>query len=175
MASQTHLLHSSGQPYFDVFGPRLQFLNTPEQTGNRFCFMKAILPPGVAIPLHRHPDPETLYVEDGSLEFLQFNDDSHSWLTAIAGDVVSVPPNIKHAFRNSSSRTVTTFLVSTPNIYNFFRELDKPVDQDQPHALPTADDMQKLLALSRKYNYWVASPEENSAIGLLNPADLRGR
>jgi quercetin dioxygenase-like cupin family protein len=166
MASQTQLLHSSAQPYIDVFGPLAQFLNTPEQSGNNFSIMKAIIPPGVAIPLHSHPDPEALLLLEGSLEFLQYSDNSHRWLTATSDDVISVPPNVKHSFRNTSSQPASTLLISTPNIYNFFRELGKPIDQDRPPALPKSEDMQKLLLLSQKYNYWMASPQENAAIGL---------
>jgi quercetin dioxygenase-like cupin family protein len=175
MTFQTKLLHSGAQPYFDVFGPLLQFLNTPEESGNKFSFMKAIIPPGVAIPLHAHPDPEALFVFEGSLEFLQFSDDnSHRWLTATGGDIISVPPNAKHALRNKSSQKVDTLLITTPNIYNFFRELEKPFDQAHPPTLPSAEDMQKLLALSRKYNYWIASPQENADVDLPGLAALQG-
>jgi uncharacterized RmlC-like cupin family protein len=128
--------------------------------------MKAIVPPGAAIPLHSHPDPEALLLLEGSLNSLQYVDGSHRWLTATSGDVISVPPNVKHSFRNTSSQPAYTLLITTPNIYDFFRELGKTIDQDHPPALPTLEDMQRLLLLSQKYNYWMASPQENAAIGL---------
>ncbi|MBV8830150.1 MAG: hypothetical protein JO108_13065 [Acidobacteriaceae bacterium] len=70
------------------------------------------------------------------------------------------------ALRNSSSKPATVLLATTPNIYEFFRELARPFEPDRPVGPPTPEDMQRLLTLSAKHNYWIASPEENAAIGL---------
>lgn len=47
-----------------------------------------------------------------------------------------------------------------------FRELASPFEPDRPVGPPTPEDMQRLLTLSAKHNYWIASPEESAAIGL---------
>src|SRR5258708_37408235 len=70
------------------------------------------------------------------------------------------------ALRNTSPATVTLLLTTTPNIYRFFRELGKPFHPDQPLGPPTPQDMQRLLDLAAKHNYWTASPQDNEAIGL---------
>jgi Cupin domain len=128
--------------------------------------MRCVVPAGVVIPLHSHPDPEAYYVLEGALEVLQHDGSSGYWLTSERGETVSIPGNVQHAIRNLSDWSAEILLISTPNIYEFFRELGKPVNAEQPPALPTPDDLQRLQQLSERYNYWLASPEENAAIGL---------
>jgi hypothetical protein len=57
-------------------------------------------------------------------------------------------------------------LATTPNIYEFFQELGKPYNPDEPTGPPTEQDMKRLLALAEEYDYWIGSPQENEAIGL---------
>jgi hypothetical protein len=57
-------------------------------------------------------------------------------------------------------------LATTPNVYNFFSELEKPFEPERPAGPPTPEDVRHLLAAAAKYNYWIASPQENAAIGL---------
>jgi hypothetical protein len=73
---QTQRIHSSGAPMFNVFGPLLEFLVTPAQTSGAFAVIRGIGPPGVAIPLHSHADPEVLFVLEGELEVVQDDGDS---------------------------------------------------------------------------------------------------
>ena len=126
--------------------------------------MRAVLPPSIAIPLHSHPDPEVFYILDGALEFLQYDEESSRWLIARTDDTVCIPGDVKHALRNPSLTSVTLLLITTPSIYNFFYELGKPFHPGQPTGPPVPEDMQHLLRLAAKYNYWIASPKENEAI-----------
>jgi hypothetical protein len=71
----------------------------------------------------------------------------------------------KHALRNASAGPAVIQLTTTVNIYIFFRELGKPFDPGKPPAPPTPEDMQRLRTLAAKHNYWMASPQENAAIG----------
>jgi hypothetical protein len=56
--------------------------------------------------------------------------------------------------------------VSKRELYSFFRELARPFDPNRPPAPPTAEEMQELFELAAKHGYWMASPEENAAIGI---------
>jgi quercetin dioxygenase-like cupin family protein len=163
---QTQLIDSNGAPLFNIFGPLLQFLVTPAQTSGAFALMRGIVPRGVAIPLHSHADPEVLVVLEGELQVLQDEGDSSRWLTAKPGEAICIPGGIKHALRNASAGPAVILLTTTPNIYAFFRELGKPFDPSQQAAPPTPEDMQRLRTLATKHNYWMASPQENAAIGL---------
>jgi hypothetical protein len=83
------------------------------------------------------------------------------------GDVITIPGRVKHALRNTSSLvSVTTLLVTQSELYNFFREIAKPFDRSQRPAPLTPTAMQELLAAAAKYGFWMASPDENAAIGL---------
>jgi quercetin dioxygenase-like cupin family protein len=143
-----------------------QLLVAPAEASGAFGIFRMIVPPGVAIPLHSHADPEVFDVLEGTGEFLQYEGDSSRWLTANSGDPICAPSDVKHAFRNSSSAPVTYLVASTPNAYNFFNELKESFHPDPSAGSPTPEEMQRLLTLVANYNYWVASPEENAAIGL---------
>jgi quercetin dioxygenase-like cupin family protein len=163
---QTELIRSSGAPMFNVFGQLLEFLVTPAQTSGAFAVIRGIVPPGVAIPLHSHADPEVLFVLEGELNVLMDDGDSSCWLAATPGETICIPGGTKHALRNASAGPAVIQLTTTINIYGFFRELGKPIDPGKPPAPSTPEDMQRLRTLAAKHNYWMASPQENAAIGL---------
>ena len=166
MSTETQVIQSSNEALLDVFGPLLQFLVTPAQSSEAFTLIRGIVPPGVAIPLHSHADPEVLFVLEGELNVLKYEGGSSHWVTTKAGETVCIPGDVRHALRNTSTATVTLLLTTTPNIYRFFRELGKPFHPDQPLGPPTPQDMQRLLDLAAQHNYWMASSLENAAIGL---------
>lgn len=150
------------QQTFIVLGVLLQFLSTPQQIDDEISVMRGTIPPGVVVPLHSHADPEIFYVLSGSLEVFQ----SEGWQTAAAGEVVSIAGNVRHALRNTSRSPITVVTVSKQDLYGFFRELARPFDPKSPPALPTPEEMQRLFSAAKKYEYWLASPEENAAIGI---------
>jgi quercetin dioxygenase-like cupin family protein len=151
---------------FIVLGVLLQFLTTPEQINDQICVMRGTVPSGVVIPLHSHADPEIFYVLNGSVEVFQAEGPSAGWQTVNAGEVASVPGNVRHALRNTSHSPITSITVSKQELYSFFRELARPFDPNRPPAPPTPDEMQQLFSVAEKYEYWLASPDENAAIGI---------
>ena len=154
------------QQTFIVLGVLLQFLCTPEQINDQISVMRGTVPPGVVIPLHSHADPEIFYVLDGSLEVFQAEGPSAGWQTVNASEVVSIPGNVRHALRNTSPRTITSITVSKQELYSFFRELARPFDPNMPPLPPTPEEIQQLFSVAEKYEYWLASPDENAAIGI---------
>ena len=66
----------------------------------------------------------------------------------------------------SQERPVHQATVSKQELYSFFRELARPFDPNRPPAPPTPDEMQQLFGVAEKYEYWLASPDENAAIGI---------
>ena len=151
---------------FIVLGVLLQFLSTPEQINDQISVMRGTVPSGVVIPLHSHADPEIFYVLNGSLEVFQAEGPSAGWQTANAAEVVSIPGNVRHALRNTSPSPITSITVSKQELYSFFRELARPFDPNRPPAPLTPEEMQELFRVAAKYGYWLASQEENAAIGL---------
>jgi quercetin dioxygenase-like cupin family protein len=133
-----------GQQTFIVLGVLLQFLSTPKQNNDQISVMRGTVPPGVVIPLHSHAYPEIFYVLNGSLEVFH----SEGWQTVVAGEVVSIPGNVRHALRNTSPSPVTLITVSKQELYKFFLELAQPFDPTVPPSPPTPEKMQQLFRIA---------------------------
>ena len=163
---KTQPTYAVDKQVFNAAGVLLQFLASPEEVGDGICLIRGTLPPGVVVPLHRHEELELIYVLEGTLEVYRSNEGSAGWTEAPAGGVAVIPSNVKHALRNGSSLPVTLVLVTKSQLYTFFRELAKPFDSNHPPTPPTSKETHDLFAVAAKYGYWLASPEENAAIGL---------
>ena len=131
---------------FNMFGVLLNFLVTPNETGDEISLFKGTLPPGVVIPLHSHAEPEVFYVLEGSLEVYREGDQSQGWSATQPGGVLAIPGKVKHALRNTSSTPTTVILVTQDELYNFFRSVAKPFEAGQMPAPPAPEVMQQLFA-----------------------------
>ena len=148
-------------------GNVIEFLATPDEARAEICLIRATAPPGAVVPLHSHSALELFYVLEGSLESFCSKDGTQGWTTVGVGDVVTIPGNTKHAWRNTSGLPATVITVTTAKMYAFFRELTKPFDPDQLASPPTREEIQQIFDVAAKYGYWMGSPEENAAIGLI--------
>ena len=115
--------HAGDKQLFNAGGVLLQFLASPDEVGDAMCLIRGTMPSGVAVPLHKHADPELLYVLEGSLQVYRSNQGTSGWTDAGVGDAIIIPGNVKHALRNSLSVPVTLALVTKSELYSFFREL----------------------------------------------------
>jgi quercetin dioxygenase-like cupin family protein len=145
----------------------IEFLASPDEIGSEICLIRDTVPSGVVVPLHSHPDPEVFYALEGTVEAFQSEDNTDRWTTAGVGAVVAIPGNVKHAWRNALSLPATMVIVTTAKMFEFSREITKPFDPDQPAGLPSLETMQELSKTAARYGFWIASPEENAAIGLI--------
>ena len=164
--TKTGTKRGAEQQTYIVLGVLLQFLSTPEQIYDQISVMRGTVPSGAVIPLHSHADPEIFYVLNGSLEVFQAEGPSEGWNTVTAGEVVSIPGNVRHALRNISHSPATLITVSKQELYSFFRELARPFDPSRPPAPPSREEIQQLFSVAEKYEYWLASRDENAAIGI---------
>ena len=147
-------------------GNLVEFLVSPDAAGAEICLIRGTMPPGAAVPLHSHSDVELFYLLEGSVESFLSRNGIESWKTVGAGDVVAIPGNTKHAWRNSSPFPATMVMVTTARMYQFLRELTKPFDPDQLATPPTGEEVQEIFEAATRYGHWMGSPEENAAIGL---------
>jgi quercetin dioxygenase-like cupin family protein len=150
--------------WLDVFGPRIKTLSK-EQDGsaNGYAVFLGIIPAGVVVPLHSHEDRETMYVLAGAVEVFTRGE----WHSVSPNGVVDINSNEPHAWRNVTDNDVTLIIVTTSKIERFFAEIGRPISASL--GPPTPQDMERLMSASDQYGYWVASPEENFAIGLQLP------
>lgn len=147
-------------------GTLFEILASPEEVGDGICLIRGTLPPGVAVPLHSHSDLELFYVLEGSMEIFQSKEGASGWKTVGVGAVVAVPGNVKHALRNTSSLPAIMAVVTTSKLYEFFGEISKPFDPKRSPAPPTPEEMRAFFDTVARYGYWMASPDENAAIGI---------
>lgn len=148
----------------DVFGPTVEFLTSLEETQENFCILKGMVPPGVVVPLHSHPDIEDFIVISGEMQCLKQDAQSHEWIVAKVGDYVHVPGGAPHAWRNVSNEPSVLFIITTRKMEQFFREVGRPITSTlQPLTL---DELARFAAICDKYNYWLANSEENAAVGI---------
>ncbi len=121
--------------------------------------------------MHSHDDPETFYVLDGALEGLAFDVSGRPvWRTAEQGDVWHVPPNARHALRNAGAEPVTTLIITSLHLLRFFEDTGRPIDTwEQPLAPPAPEVVAAFVAEAERHGHWLASPEENAAVGITVP------
>jgi quercetin dioxygenase-like cupin family protein len=148
----------------DLFGPTAEFLTLPDDPESDFCVIKGIIPPRGFVPLHSHPDTEDVLVLEGKAEGLRHDEDGYTWVDVIAGDHIHVPSGARHAWRNLSDAPAVTLIITTKKMGAFFREIGRPIARAA--QLPTPEDLAHVAAVSARYGYWDATPEENVAVGI---------
>lgn len=162
-----HLLDPEKVDALDVLGATIRYLTPPEGDDLQPCLMYGTLPPGVIVPLHSHPDPETFLVRAGRLEVLTQAPVGFQWTLVGPGEIFHVPGNAKHAWRNLSRHPAATIIVTTVKLGRFFGELGGPVGSNGRTSWPpTGRAIERLLQTAERYGYWNATPEENDALGL---------
>jgi hypothetical protein len=131
-----------------------------------------MIPPGLWMPLHSHPDPETLLHVCGDLEALGEKDGRLAWVEVKPGEAFHAPGGAKHAFRNAGREPAVSILVSTANMGRFFREIGNPAGAGAPPAgPPSGERIQRLRDAAARYGHWIATAEENARVGLPLPSD----
>ena len=150
----------------DVFGPRVEFFTSPEEANSTYCVMMGTIPPGVAVPLHSHPDLESFFLISGDVQALSEQAEKLEWRDVRPGEFVHIPPNAKHAWRNTSSGLAIMLITTTGKLGRFFQEIGRPIKTAALLPPPTPDELQHFARVSAKYGYWNGSPEENAAVGI---------
>jgi quercetin dioxygenase-like cupin family protein len=134
------------------------YLTELSENAEEYCVMHCTLPAGLVVPLHSHADRETFYVMSGKIEALN----KDRWQELGPGDVFDVRDGMKHAWRNSSQAAVSVLCVTTTRVAKFLRATAaSPEDVSAP-----AEHVQRFRRLVEEHGYWLASPEENAAVGL---------
>jgi quercetin dioxygenase-like cupin family protein len=149
---------------WDVFGPTVEFLTSPDDPDAAFCVMRGVVPPGVTVPLHSHHDPEDFFIVAGTQQVLTQGEEGLRWCDANAGDYVRVPAGTPHAHRNVSGEPAVDLIITSARLGRFFREVGRP--GTGPTSPRTPEELAHFVALAAKYGYTLGSPEDNAAVGI---------
>lgn len=134
----------------DIFGDLVSIRVAGSETGNQYAVITGETPPQGGPPLHVHlTDAETFYVLEGT--FL-FELDGET-VQAGAGDVVHIPPGVKHLYQNIGSEFGKLLLVVAPaGLDDFFIELDALLKSSAEPPMP------KIAELHAKYKMELLGP-----------------
>lgn len=137
----------------DIFGSLVTFQVRSAETDGAYAILETVVPPGRSkLQMHVHAASETFQILDGELEFQSIRDGQASVFRAAAGDMVHIPPNVPHAYRNVA-RTASSFqtVIAPGSMEGYFLELGMPTAHTEPHAKPTPPDMKLLIEVGLKY------------------------
>ena len=134
---------------FEVLGVVLEWKVRGEETGGKYCLVTAMVLPGVMVPPHQHVEPESFYLLEGEGEFASLIDGELVWKSVRVGDVVNIPSDSVHGFRNASSSNMRCIITADPGIQGFFDEAGLPLSATP--APPTPADIERVLAIARKH------------------------
>jgi len=120
-------------------GVRTEIHLSGEDTAGAFCLLRDTLPPGWALPPHRHPEAaETIHVIEGELGYsLQGGEER----VATVGETVHVPAGVQHATRNAGPGVLSRLVLFSPaGMERFFLEAgaESPEASDPRKALEAA-------------------------------------
>jgi quercetin dioxygenase-like cupin family protein len=151
---------------FEVLGASVEFLVGPQPGDEAPCILKGTIPTGVLIPMHSHDVIEIFFVLSGTIEVLVEAGGKMQWVEVGVGDLIEIPINARHAFRNRSQNPVLNLLFTTSKHGRYFQEIGRRLASGECVRPPTFDEIQHFLETARRYGYWFATPEENASVGI---------
>jgi hypothetical protein len=83
-----------------------------------------------------------------------------------AGDFRHVPQEVRHVWKNRTNELAVAVIVTTSRLRRFFQEVGRPIAADALPKPPSLADIQRFAKVAARYDHWLASPEENAAVGI---------
>ena len=143
---RVRLVQAESESALSVLGITVYPLLSNDDSEDRFGLFHALVPPGVGIPPHTHPDVELFYVLEGELRI--FVDGVP--ITARKDQGGFVPPNALHGFVNEGPGTASVLITCTRGLENFLLEAGTPVAQVQPGP-PSPDEIARVLGIAGRH------------------------
>jgi quercetin dioxygenase-like cupin family protein len=135
-----------------------------EDTEGRYSLIDMHVPPGGGPPAHRHDFDESFTVLEGEIE-ATFRGEKLSLRT---GQVIQIPANAPHQFRNNSAQPARLLCLCSPaGLEGMFRELGIEVPTrttvpPKPEAATEASLKAKAQALAPKYKTELLKPAQET-------------
>ncbi len=136
----------------DLFGSLVTFQVRSAETDGAYAVLETVVPPGrIRMQMHTHAASETFQVLDGEFEFHAIRDGKPAVFRASAGDMVHMPPNVPHGFRNVSKGTSSLQTIVAPGaMEGYFLELGTPTAATHP-VKPLPPDQKLLAEVGERY------------------------
>jgi quercetin dioxygenase-like cupin family protein len=140
-------------PHIGLVGDTYTILLTGRDTNGRYTLIDMHVPPGGGPPPHRHDFEESFTVLEGEIEATCRGIST----TIRAGQVINIPANAPHQFRNTSTRPARLLCICSPaGQEEFFMEIGVPVATRTTPPPPLDEAEQSALrakseALAGKY------------------------
>lgn len=155
---ETKLLQAGEGKAVWVVGDRYTTLASGAETGGAYALIAALVPPGSGPPLHLHrKEDEAFYVLEGEVAF----EADGRRFTAGVGSWIALPRGSRHRFQNVGAKPARMLILVNPaGLEEMFAEIGvaaSPGDEGTSHP-PTAEDIQRLLAIAPKYGVEILPP-----------------
>jgi quercetin dioxygenase-like cupin family protein len=150
--------------HLSVVGNTYTILVSGEDTEGRYSLIDMHVPPGGGPPAHRHDFDESFTVLEGEIE-ATFRGEKLSLRT---GQVIQIPANAPHQFRNNSAQPARLLCLCSPaGLEGMFRELGIEVPTrttvpPKPEAATEASLKAKAQALAPKYKTELLKPAQET-------------
>jgi len=139
--------------HLSLVGNTYTILVSGEDTAGRYSLIDMYVPPGGGPPPHRHDFEESFTVLEGEIE-ATFRGEK---LSLRAGQVIQIPANAPHQFRNNSAQPARLLCLCSPaGQEGMFREIGVEVPTrttvpPKPEAAAVESFKAKAQALAPKY------------------------
>jgi quercetin dioxygenase-like cupin family protein len=148
--------------HLSVAGSTYTILVSGEDTAGRYSLIDMYVPPGGGPPPHRHDFEESFTVLEGEIE-ATFRGKKLSLRT---GQVIQIPANAPHQFRNNSAQPARLLCICSPaGQEGMFREIGVEVPTrttvpPKPDAAAAESFKAKAQALAPKYKTEFVAPTQ---------------
>lgn len=153
----THISSGGGKSVWIANNELVTLKEMGRDTGGEFALLDVVGLPGSGPPPHIHHSVDEVYcLLEGELEVM----DGERTFTAGAGSVFHIPKGTLHAWRNATTKRARTLLFIVPaGFEGFFEEAGIPgTDLSSPPPPPTPEDLQKMVAIGRRYDTEYPTP-----------------
>ncbi len=151
---QTTEIHGAGSGRtLEVLGEKVEV--RARLAGTRLNVVDVTVPPGGGTPLHSHASPEIYRILSGTLRISRRRGDAIDEVEAAAGDVVTMPANAAHAYRNAGSEPVHFMAIVDDHMLAFF---DAAAALPAPAGPPSPELIGRVVALTQAHGIAMIPP-----------------
>jgi quercetin dioxygenase-like cupin family protein len=135
-----------------LLGTIIRIKISNRETQGTFCVCEGRLPPNAFVPLHYHRDVEVFLVLKGTLEVMRMTDGKAESLSVATGEMVLIPSNAVHGFRNTSGSHIQLLIIGGPGIEAFLVEAGSPAPRTAGETeAPGSNDFLRMLEIAKRH------------------------